>query len=261
MSRDAELGEPGAVVRGYDPAAYGDRLASDYDRLYPSGGLETDAAADFLARLASRYCNPSVLEFGIGTGRLAIALNQRGLPVAGIEASTKMLAVLREKTPTASIDVAVGDYASTRLADHFSVVTLVFNNIFDPRGLSAQLAIFENAARHLTPGGSFVVEAFVLSDDARDGTWKVSSRYVGTDHAELQMARFDIATSTLERTLVHLRPDGTQFVSVRDAYAGPGELDVMAHVNGLERAERYSSWQRDAFTAQSRRHITVYQLR
>lgn len=138
-------------------------------------------------------------------------------------------------------------------------MALVFNNILDPRGLSAQLALFENAARHLVPGGCFVIEAFVLSDEARDGSWTVTPRYVGEEHVELQMARFDIETSTLERTLVHLRPDGPHFVAVRDVYAGPGELDVMAHVNGMTRIARYSTWSRAPFTARSRRHISVYQ--
>jgi hypothetical protein len=153
----------------------------------------------------------------------------------------------------------MGDYVSTRIAGAFSVVAPVFNNILDPRGLPAQLKLFENAAQHLSPGGCFVVEAFVLDDDARDGSWTVSPRYVGAEHVELQLARFDIETGTLERTLVHLRPEGTEFVSVRDVYAGPAELDVMAHVNGMTRIARYATWTRAPFTAHSRRHISVYE--
>jgi SAM-dependent methyltransferase len=246
-------------VHGYDPAAYGDRLGADYDTIYPADGLETDATVDFLAELAKRRPDPSVLELGIGTGRLAIELYRRGLRVAGIEASERMVAALRDKAPDAQIDIAIGDYVSTRVPGSFSVVALVFNNVLDPRGTPAQLALFENAARHLTPGGCFVIEAFVLGEDARDGSWTVTPRYVGTEHVELQLARFDIETGKLERTLVHLRPEGPQFVTVRDAYAAPGELDVMAHVHGMTRIARYASWSRAAFTAHSRRHITVYE--
>ncbi len=246
-------------MHGYDPAAYGERLGADYDTIYPADGLETDATVDFLAELAEHGADPAVLEFGIGTGRIALELYRRGLRVAGIDASARMVAALREKAPTAQIDVAIGDYVSTRVTGSFSVVALVFNNILDPRGVTAQLALFENAARHLAPGGCFVIEAFVLGDDARDGSWTVTPRYVGADHVELQLARFDIDTGKLERTLVHLRPEGPEFVSVRDSYAGPGELDVMAHVHGMIRIARYASWARAAFTAHSRRHISVYQ--
>jgi SAM-dependent methyltransferase len=246
-------------VHGYDPAAYGERLGADYDALYPADQLETEATVDFLADLAARHPDRSVLELGIGTGRLAIELHRRGLRVAGVEASQRMVAALREKAPTADIDIAIGDYVSTRVGGSFSVVALVFNNILDPRGLPAQLELFENAAWHLAPGGCFVIEAFVLPDDARDGSWTVSPRYVGEDHVELQLARFDIDSSTLERTLVHLRPEGAEFVTVRDAYAGPGELDVMAHVAGMRRIARYASWTLAPFTSRSSRHITVYQ--
>jgi SAM-dependent methyltransferase len=249
--------KPGPGAHQYDPAAYGERLGAAYDRLYPA----TDATVAFLAELAESRPERSLLEFGIGTGRLAVGLHQRGLTVAGIDASPQMVAVLRQKVSARQVHVEVGDYVSTRVPGCFGVVALVFNNVLDPRGIPAQLALFENAAHHLAAGGFFVVEAFVLDDKARDGSWTVLPRFVGEDHVELEMVRFDVETSTLERTLVHLTPEGAQFFSVRDAYASPGELDVMAHVNGMTRVERYSSWSRDPFTAASRRHITVYQKR
>lgn len=152
-----------------------------------------------------------------------------------------------------------GDYTTTRIERSFSVVAVVLNTVLDEGGLPAQLALFGNAARHLAPDGFFIVEAFVLSEQARDGSWAVSPRYVGPDHVELQMARFDITINTLERTLVHLLPEGAQFVSVRDVYVGPGELDVMGHIHGLRPVARYSTWNRDPFTVHSRRHISVYQ--
>lgn len=154
----------------------------------------------------------------------------------------------------------LGDYMTARLPGSFSVAALVFNNILDPRGISAQLSLFENAARHLEPDGCFVVEAFVLDDEARSGTWNVVPRYVGETHVEFQLARFDVDTNCLERKLVHLRADGMECVSVKDRYASPGELDVMAHVNGMRRIARYGDWSRRPFTSHSRRHVTVYEL-
>jgi SAM-dependent methyltransferase len=247
-------------VTDYDPAAYGNRLGADYDTLYPAGGLETEATVALLMELAGARPGRSLLEFGIGTGRLALALQGRGLRVAGIDASTRMVEALRSKPGGERIEVAIGDYTTARVPGAFGVVALVFNNVLDPRGLPAQLALFENAARHLQPGGCFVVEAFVLDDDARSGAWNVSPRYVGDTHVEFQLARFDLDTNHLDRTLVHLRPEGIEFVSVKDSYAAPGELDVMAHVTGMRRIARFADWTRTPFTARSRRHVTVYEL-
>jgi SAM-dependent methyltransferase len=258
--KPTEAGRPGHFP-GYDPATYGDSLAACYDSLYPADHIETDQAINLLEELARDRPGRSLLEFGIGTGRLAIELERRGIRIGGIDASERMVAALRAKAPSADIRVVIGDYVSARMPGQFSVVAIVLNNIFDPRGLSAQLALFANAARHLEPEGYFVVEAFVLDDSTRDGGWTVVPRFVGADHVELQLMRFDIETGTIERTLVHLRSDGPKFITVRDHYAAPEELDVMAHVNGLRRVARYADWSRQPFTARCRRHISVYQRR
>ena len=100
----------------------------------------------------------------------------------------------------------------------------------------------------------------VSTGATRNGSWTVSPRYVAEGHVELQLARYDIESNCLERTLVHMRPEGLDFVSVKDGYASPGELDVMAHVHGMRRVCRYGGWQQEPFTARSRRHVTVYQL-
>jgi SAM-dependent methyltransferase len=248
----------GPAANGYDPAAYGDGLGADYDELYPDDQLETEATVAFLAALAECHPDHSVLELGIGTGRLALALHRRGLAVDGIEASRRMVAVLRQKDPDADIEVRIGDFISTCMDRTYGVVALVLNNVLDDRGVDAQLQLFRNAARHVAPGGCFVIEAFVLPDEQRDGSWTVVPRYVGEHHAELQLIRFDVETSMVERTLVHLRPEGPRFLAVKEYYSSPGELDIMARVSGLTRAERYSTWARAPFTARSRRHITVY---
>jgi SAM-dependent methyltransferase len=248
-------------LSGYDPGAYGRRLGEVYDSLYPADALETEAAVDLLAKLALNRHGRSLLELGIGTGRLALALQDRGLRVAGIDSSKEMIEALRAKPGGSEIHVEIGDYATTRVPGSFAVVAIVFNNILDPRGIDGQLALFENAARHLDPGGCFVIEAFVLDEAERDGSWRVIPRYVGERHVELQLLRFDLESNRLERTLLHLRPEGLEFISVKDSYATPGEFDVMAHVTGMDRIARYASWSQEPFTTQSRRHISVYQLR
>lgn len=243
-----------------DAAAYGDVVGDLYDTLYPGDGLETEAAVRMLAALAGERPGNAVLEFGIGTGRLGLGLHRLGVHVAGIEGSERMVAQLRSKPEGDALEVAVGDYRTTRIDRVFSTVALVFNNIFDPRGRKAQLDIFRNAAHHLEARGCFVVEAFVLSDEQRSGDWSVSPRYVGHEHVEIQLARYHIDTNQIERTLVHLRSGQLDFITVSDTYAAPGELDLMAEVTGFRLLARWAGWSGEIFTAASRRHVSVYEL-
>lgn len=249
------------LLAGYDPSRYGEAVGDDYDRLYPGVQAETAAAVELLADLALSRPEHSVLEFGIGTGRLALGLHQRGVRVAGLDGSERMLSQLLDKPGGESLRIVVGDYRDARVDGTFSVVALVANGIFDPRGRQAQLDIFRNAARHLAPGGCFVVESWVMSDAQRTGDWCVTPRYVGEEHVELQLARYDLTTNRIERTFVHLRPQGLEFVTVTDTYAAPGELDVMAEVTGFDRIARYSGWSRTEFSSTSTKHVSVFQLR
>lgn len=246
-------------MTGYDPARYGHVVDGRYDELYPGVPADTEAAVEFIAAL-SLEAKSAVLEFGIGTGRLALGLLEKGIQVAGIEGSEQMAADLAAKPFGHEVEVVIGDYRDTQVSGRFSVVLLVLNGIFDPRGRAAQLEIFRNAARHLVPGGRFVVESWVMTDQQRSGDWSVVPRFVSDEHVEFQLARYDIDTNRIERTLVHLRPEGLDFVTVADTYASPGELDVMADVSGFERSERFQSWTRQPFTAHSTHNITVYQL-
>ena len=229
--------------------------------LYPGVDSDTNAAVALLADLACDRPERSVLEFGIGTGRLAIGLHRRGLRVAGIDGSEQMVSELRSKLDGDAVEVVVGDYRDAWVDSTFSVVVLALNGIFDPRGRQAQLDIFRNAARHLAPSGCFVLESWVMSDAQRSGEWSVIPRYVGDEHVELQLARYDITTNQIERTLVHLRPQGSAFVTVTDTYASPGELDVMAEVTGFDRIASNSRWSGTEFSATSTNHISVYQIR
>lgn len=242
----------------YDAGKYGRSVGDSYDSLYPGTAADTEAAVSLLVRLAKEGVEPSLLEFGIGTGRLAIGVQDQGVQVAGIDGAEHMIAQLRSKPGGDKPDVRIGDYRTTKLERIFDVVILVFNGIFDPRGRAAQLDIFRNAAAHLRPGGYFVVESWVMNDQQRSGDWSVVPRYVGESHVEFQLARYDIDTNQIERTLVHLRPGGSDFVAVKDTYASPNELDLMAEVTGFERAARYSRWSLEPYTISSVKYIGVY---
>ena len=245
---------------GHLPGSYGESVGDNYDSLYPGIADEMNAAIDLIVALAMARPERSVLELGVGTGRLALRLVEAGLQVAGIDESSRMMSKLRAKPRGDEIDLVEGDYRdAVAKSGPFSVVLLVFNGIFDPRGLRTQLDIFRNAARHISEGGFFVVESWVMNDTQRNGNWSVVPRYVTGKHVELQMARYCLSENTIERTLVHLREGGqVNFVNVKDTYASPGELDVMAEVTGFERMVRYGGWNQCEFTIASASHVTVY---
>jgi SAM-dependent methyltransferase len=242
-------------VSVHDPSAYGEELSADYDAFY-ARLPETDAAVERLADLAG---GGAVLEFGIGTGRLALPLVERGLTVAGIEGSQAMVDQLRAKPGGGDLDVAVGDFAEARVDGPFRLVVLALNTVFALADREAQLACFANAASHLEPGGAFVVEAFVLRPEQVGGEWAIRPRTVEPDHVELELSRFDATRGRIDRTLVHITAEGNRIVQVVDVYAGPGELDLMAHAAGLRLRERWADWSLGPYTTGSPKHVSVYE--
>ncbi len=209
-----------------------------------------DPVVDFVAGLAG---NGAALEFAIGTGRIAMPLSARGVRVAGIDLSEAMVARLRAKPGAERIDVAIGDFATTRVEGEFAVVYLVFNTIGNLTTQDEQVACFENAAAHLEPGGCFVIELGV-SGGGRLEVFDLSDTHVGIDER-------DPATQRLVShhfTLV----DGTwERVSIPFRSVSPGELDLMAGLAGLRLRGRWSGWQGEPFTSESTKHVSVWEKR
>ncbi|MEZ0492476.1 class I SAM-dependent methyltransferase [Kineococcus sp. TBRC 1896] len=211
---------------------------------------------DVLADLAG---TGRALEFAIGTGRVGLALAARGVPVAGIELSPHMLAELRAKTAAGApgVDVVLGDMATTRVDGEFSLVYLVFNTITNLLEQDEQVECFVNAARHLAPGGAFCVETFVPElrrlppgEDARP--FDVTPEHLGFD-------TYDLLACRLTSHHVRFAADGSasRFLS-HHRYAWPAEYDLMARIAGLRPESRWGGWDRSAFTAQSRSHVSVW---
>ncbi|BCY12214.1 class I SAM-dependent methyltransferase [Actinoplanes sp. L3-i22] len=209
-------------------------------------------AVDFLAGLAG---DGPVLEFAIGTGRVAIPLAERGLAVSGIEFSPPMAAQLRRKS--ADLPVVIGDMATTRVPGEFALVYVVWNSIGNLRLQDEQVECFRNAARHLAPGGRFVVELWVpeirrLPPGQTAVPFVVSAEHTGFD-------TFDLVTQ--QGTSHHYRRslDG----SVRYGYSNfrfiwPAECDLMARLAGLELEDRFADFRRAPFTADSESHVSVW---
>lgn len=238
----------------HDPTAYGDELAGRYDAMY-GDSAETRAAVDRLAALAGEG---PVLELGIGTGRLAIPLLERGLEVHGIEASPEMVRALAQNVGTADIPVWLGDFVSTTTDHRYPLAVLAFNTIFAPASQREQVRCFGNVAAHLEPGGRFVVEAFVLTGGDLAPGWHMRPRTVQDDAVELQVGSYDGSEQRMSRVLVHLSADGVNVHAAIDRYASPGELDLMAEMAGLRLESRWGGWSQEPFTAASDRHVSVY---
>ncbi|HEY9294393.1 MAG TPA: class I SAM-dependent methyltransferase [Microlunatus sp.] len=230
--------------------------AQEYDT--PDEGMfSPQVLGPTIDRLAELAGDGRALEFAIGTGRVAIELAERGVPVAGIEYSQHMINRLREKVDETTIPVINGDMASTRVDGEFSLVYLVFNTISNLLEQDQQVECFRNAARHLRPGGRFVIELWVPSlrtmpPGTKASVFTVEDDYIGLD---------TIDTLTQRVVSHHFR-----FGAGREARVGrtphryiwPSELDLMAQLAGFVLESRHADWDGSEFTGESTSHVSVY---
>lgn len=229
--------------------------AATYDADSGNDGPEDiDPVIDVIARLAGAG---RALEFAVGTGRIAIPLARRGVPVHGIEYSQAMLDVMAAKPGADRVPCTVGDMASTRIGGRFQVVYLVFNTIMNLTSQAAQVDCFANAAAHLATGGSFVVEVMVPrppppGSGSRLDAWEIDAEHWGVDE-------YDPASQRLVSHHLFARPEGLERRSTPFRYVWPAELDLMARLAGLSLAHRWSDWHGNLFTHSSRSHVSIWQ--
>lgn len=237
---------------------WNEAAAASYDT--PGAGMFDPLLLDqTVARLAALAGTGAALELAIGTGRVAIPLRQRGVPVSGVEISAPMLARLREKASEAEIPVVLGDMTQARVPGRFSLVFLVYNGISNVLSQAEQVECFRNAARHLAPGGRFLIELWVpelrrLPPGQQATVFATEPGYIGLDTVDM-----------LNQIVVshHFRfGDGNQAELFRSPhrYAWPSELDLMAQLAGFSLESRHADWLGTPFTAESRSHISVYRL-
>jgi SAM-dependent methyltransferase len=239
-------------MEGCDAATYGQRVADVYDDR-TKGPLP--GQVELLYQLAGEG---SVLELGIGTGRLSLPLAARGIEVHGIDSSEAMVAKLREKPGGDRITVSIGDFGDFDLVQRFSLVFVAFNTLFALPDQEAQLNCFVAVSRHLLPGGRFLVEAFVPDLGRFDRGQRVSAMDVGLDSVVLECSRHDAAAQTVTSQHVALGTSGTSLYPVHIRYAWPTELDLMARIAGLQPEDRWDGWDRRPFTAGSFTTISVW---
>jgi SAM-dependent methyltransferase len=243
------------MVTEFDPTLYGASIADEYDELY-SDSLDTEAAVERLVELAT---GGPVLEFGIGTGRLALALVGRGLDVHGVDASSEMVAKLHRKPGGDRIPVVMGDFSEADAGSGFTLVVLAFNTIFALPDQQAQVRCFANAARHLRPGGRFVIEAWVPDVGAFHHNRAVRPRIIASEQVSIEVAELDPVHQIMRTTQTVMRNGSMRLHPANHRYAWPAELDLMAQLATLRRVARWENWSGDPFTAESRHHVSVYE--
>ncbi len=239
-----------------DDGYFDDRVAARYDESSAEmfDPAVVDPAVDLLVEIAG---SGRALELGIGTGRIALPLEQRGVPVHGIELSKAMVARLRAKPGGEEIGVTIGDFATTTVDGTFSVAYLVFNTIQNLTTQAAQVACFRNVAAHLEPGGCFVVEVGVpelrrLPPGETIRAFHVSETRWGLDE-------YDVARQGLTSHHFTIVDGQVERVSIPFRYAWPSELDLMAELAGMRLRDRWSGWKREPFTSDSRKHVSVWE--
>jgi len=235
---------------------FGEDVAARYDD--PSDSMFAPSAiapvVDLLAGLAG---DGAALELGIGTGRIAVPLAQRGIPVHGIDLSEAMVARLRAKPGAEPIGVTIGDFATTRVDGTFTVAYLVYNTINNLTTQDAQVACFQNVGAHLAPGGHFVIEVGVpdlrrLPPGQTAVPFTVAPDRLGFDEYDV------VGQGMVSHHYWRKEDGGFDSLSVPFRYVWPAELDLMARIAGMDLTDRWAGWERAPFTSESRSHVSVW---
>lgn len=236
---------------------WGPDVAEVYDRVYSAmfGPSVVDPMVDVLAEVAR---GGRALELAVGTGRVALPLSARGVPVHGIELSPHMAERLGAKPGAGAVPVTIGDMTTTRVAGTFTLVYLVANTIMNVTTMEDQLAVFANAAAHLDPGGRFVVEVVVpqlrhVPPGAVGRVFTFDPDHVGIETFDDLVGQIAWSHHWMEvagRLVRHSAPY---------RYVWPSELDLMGRLTGFRLQERWAGWDQAPFTSDSDRQIAVFE--
>jgi SAM-dependent methyltransferase len=232
------------------------RAAESYDAM-SRAMYDPNLVSSTVDFLAAEARGGPALELGIGTGRIALPLSERGIAVHGIDISRDMIAELGRKPGASRIATTVGDFAETVVDVRFSLVYVVYNSICNLLEQSEWVRTFCNAARHLVPGGRFVMELWIpdlrrFPPGAVAVPFDLSADHIGFD-------TLDVASQRGASHHYFFTEDGAvERHSGEFRYGWPAELDLMAAIADMTLVERWSDWNRAAFTSDSARHISVW---
>lgn len=240
-------------MRDFDPmASFGPDVAARYDDVLRGDEPETIALLQELAG------DGPVLELAIGTGRIGLPLAATGIRVDGVEQSPAMIERLRTKPGGDAVRVEQGDMTDVDMGQHYRLVLVVFNTVYNLLTQDDQVRLFENAARHLDEDGVFLVEAAMPGPQYRLEPQYVDAERVELGRVVLDVGRYDPVTQLLDEVHVTLGAEGVRLSPIVTRFAWPSELDLMARIAGLRLHHRWGGWQREPFTAASTRHVSVW---
>jgi SAM-dependent methyltransferase len=240
----------------FEPKTYGDRIASVYDEREANVVVD-ETLLKLLKNLAGKG---RALEFGIGTGRVALPLAAKGVRVDGVDASQAMVAELRKKPHGRDLRVKIGNMATVDPSTRYSLVYVVFNTFFHLTNQNDQVRCFENAARHLVRGGSFVLETFFPDLSRFDRDQSVTVKEVDVNRVWVNFAVLDRSGQEVTSQDTRLEGSGVALYSNQIRFAWPSELDLMARLSGFRLAGRYGGWDERPFRADTNEmYVSVYQ--
>jgi len=251
-----------------DPGLYARSFADVYDDWYANLDDPALLVSAFQQRLPS---TATVVEFGSGTGRLAMPLRHTGFEVFAIDVSESMLRAAWTDVPSVAADIA-----HVALKENCAdAVLIAYNTLFNLEHRTLQERCFAEAARILRPGGLLVVEAFVLppgdgavtdpSNHDRGIGYGISVREHPTEGDAMLVIMtgppgFPTASPDLiVGSHIELLANATICRPWQLAYQNPQALDAAALRVRLRLTERCADWSGSAFDDNSGRHVSWYQ--
>jgi SAM-dependent methyltransferase len=241
------------LMNEYIASTYGDHLAEVYDEWF---GTAEEATVEQLAALAQ---GGRALELGIGTGRIALPLTQKGVEVHGIDASEAMISRLRARPGGEALQVTLGDFADVEVEGKYSLIFVVFNTFFALLTQENQVRCFRNVVDHLEENGVFVIEAFVPDMKRFNDGQEVRAYSVTTEQVSLQISQHDPVAQRLRSQFVVFGNNDMKLYPVEIRYCWPAEMDLMAQLAGLRLRNRWGNWTKVEFSASSQKHISVFE--
>jgi len=240
----------------YDSTTYGDHWAGFYD-LLESPSLDTEGTVNFLSEIAG---NGTLLELGVGTGRVALPLIERGFDVHGIEASSAMIEELRKRPGVEGMTLIEGDFADVAASARYSLVFAAYNTFSSLWDQEAQIRCLKNVARALTPTGRLVLELGVPDMARLSKGQDVSVRFVDSELIVLHAAQYDCINQKIVGQTAVISSGVIKTLPVQVRYLWPSELDLMARIAGMTLESRWADWGKAEFKASSTSHVSVYRL-
>lgn len=237
-----------------DQSGYGDVHASSYDRLFGERD-DTERVAEVLHALAD---GGEALEFGVGTGRLAIPLARLGTRVHAVDNSEAMLDILRAKLVDEPVVPIRGDFREVRVGHPVSLVFCAFSTLFLMENQEQQIACLRNAAANLDRGGRLLIETFVHDRTRFTNNQETVAVEVGTDGAVMRLTMLSPNDQVLRIQKFGMGVEGITVLPNRLRFTYPSELDLIARLAGFDVEVRWRDWERHRFTATSDNLVAVY---